>query len=261
MSLYEFDILFHEDRNIVKDGMVSVEGDYSVCVTQAAAFVKVLYGAPLTRYSFPNRFPFSIPNGIPLLFCSHPPSATKRTVSATRCFPSTAASQPQTRFILFYKVFYTAQFRSDLHAAARSSSHDDTPSQQTADGAASEDDCSPSSDEDVAVGSSSKANGATTAVESLEEDGCGNVPPSASKEASVAARESLGDDTPSSVGWSESLSPYRFLVLFICCTMNPEQFLPPARSKCHNFSFNLLLPPPSAALTQSSWRKSSNRYP
>jgi hypothetical protein len=48
MSLHEFDCLFREDRNIVKDGMVSVEGDYGVFVTQAAAFIKVLHGAPLT---------------------------------------------------------------------------------------------------------------------------------------------------------------------------------------------------------------------
>ena len=34
MSLSEFDALFREDRSIVKDGMVSVEGDYGVFVTQ-----------------------------------------------------------------------------------------------------------------------------------------------------------------------------------------------------------------------------------
>ena len=152
----------------------------------------------------------------------------------SRCFPN------QTPFFssliplsdekdgLRHTVFYTAQFRSDLHAAARCSLHDDTPSRHTVDGAESEDDCAPSSDEDVAASSTSKAKGAQSAVESLEEEnGCGNVPPSASKEANSAGRpELLGDDTPSSVGWSESLSPYRFSVLFSCYAMNLEQFLP-----------------------------------
>ena len=39
MSLSEFDALFREDRSIVKDGMVSVEGDYGVFVTQGTPSV------------------------------------------------------------------------------------------------------------------------------------------------------------------------------------------------------------------------------
>jgi hypothetical protein len=51
----------------------------------------------------------------------------------------------------------------------------------------------------------------------VEEDDTGsNVPRSATKDtdASGRGRELQGDDTPSSVDWSESLSPYRFAVRF-----------------------------------------------
>ncbi len=191
MSLYEFDALFCEERSIVKDGMVSVEGDYSVFVTQAPAFIKVLYGVSLTG---------------------------------------------EEKDGLRHTVFYTAQFRSDLHAASRSdtqsTSQPSTPSARNASGAAavaSGDDSSSSSGEDEVTSASAAKNSA------IDPEGdvaiSGNVPPSAVKASQASRAESLGDDTPSSAGFCESLSPYRFECN--CCAF----FLPPPA--CPYFLFVL----------------------
>ena len=184
MSLYEFDALFREERSIVKDGMVSVEGDYSVFVTQAPAFIKVLYGVSLTG---------------------------------------------EEKDGLRHTVFYTAQFRSDLHAASRSDGHSaslpSTPSARNASGAAaaasaSGDDSASSSGEDEVTSASAVKN----SVIGPEDDvtSSGNVPLSAVKASQASRAETLGDDTPSSAGFCESLSPYRFV-----CNCRVRVVLPP----------------------------------
>jgi hypothetical protein len=169
VNRYEFDSLFHEERNIVKDGMMSVEGDYTVCVTQAAAFIKVLFGLSLTS---------------------------------------------EEKDGLRHTVFYTAQFRADLHAASRSThtlSDDSTPSSKAALAAAGQDDHPPSSDGDEFQAADAQHD----AHSPEKEANGGNVPESASKPPGLGGKTEVpGDDTPSSVGWSESLSPYR-LSLYI----------------------------------------------
>jgi hypothetical protein len=204
MSLYEFDALFREERSIVKDGMVSVEGDYSVFVTQAPAFIKVLYGVSLTG---------------------------------------------EEKDGLRHTVFYTAQFRSDLHAASRSDAHSaslpSTPSARNASGAAaaasaSGDDSSSSSGEDEVTSASAAKSSAIDPEDDVASGG--NVPPSAVK---ASRAECLGDDTPSSAGFCESLSPYRFesncCALCCCCLL-------------------LVLISCSAVPMLNSWRKNSSKY-
>ncbi len=177
MSLYEFDLLFREDRTIVKDGMVSVEGDYSVYVTQAASFIKVLHGAALTS---------------------------------------------EEKDGLRHTVFYNAQFRSDLHAATRAVTDADsvpsTPSArarlENAAAAASGRDSASSSEEEEADGKTG-AGAVSCAVVEDDCDGSGNVPLSAAKACMTGRPDLQGDDTPSSPGFSDALSPYR--CMFVVC--------------------------------------------
>ena len=139
--------------------MVSVEGDYSVCVTQAPAFIKVLYGVSLTS---------------------------------------------EEKDGLRHTVFYTAQFRADLHSSSRSMHHGAptpcTPTSRTAADTAAADDVSSSSSDGEEI--PSKAFDSHPGNDSVEEDDTGcNVPRSATKDtdASGRGRELQGDDTPSSV--------------------------------------------------------------
>jgi len=120
--------------------MVSVEGDYSVYVTQAASLIKVMHGVSLTSDEKDG---------------------------------------------LRHTVFYTAQFRADLHAATRSAADDDsvpsTPSARTrlesAAAAASGGDSGPSSEEEE-----EGRGGAEAQVDAQDDAGAGgNVPMSAAK--------------------------------------------------------------------------------
>jgi hypothetical protein len=185
MSLLQFDALFREERSIVKDGMVSMEGDYGVFVTQAAAFNKVLLGAVLTS---------------------------------------------EEKDGLRHTVFYNAQFRADLHAAARANSvaasEPSTPSARVEAGA--EDDCSQSSEDDDVTSAGAKSISAGTVDGNSHEPQDANVPASAAK-AAVGRMEALGDETPSSVGFSDALSPYRSIVeLNPCDNRQTSPFPSPA---------------------------------